>query len=155
MPSLGNLEEDIVIKAAILCTAGHYSLQLSDFKLGSSEEVAFVQNVIWSIEALQKKFPRYLQYARWVAIKQAVGLIEGRRKGYRKKKEDGDHGFVAPEVAPPPAIGKLMQEEWDRHFSRYRKSVQVSYMNSRLTQFLGELNKMLESEIGNNNQPPN
>jgi len=31
MPSLVNLEENLMVKAAILCTAGHYSFTISDF----------------------------------------------------------------------------------------------------------------------------
>jgi hypothetical protein len=111
MPSLGNLEEDILVKAAILCTAGQYSLKLTDFRWKTPEEAAFVQNMIWVIEALQRQYPRYLQYAKWVAIKRAVDLIEGPRKGYRKN-EDADHRFVAQEEAvPPPDIDKVMEEE--------------------------------------------
>jgi hypothetical protein len=153
MPSLGNLEEDILVKAAILCTAGHYSLKLTDFKWETPEEAAFVQNMIWVIEALQKKYPHYLQYARWVAIKRAIDLIEGLRKGYRKN-EDADHRFVAQEVVPPPDIGKVMEEEWDRHWSGYRKGVEISNTHSRLAQFLREFNKMLESVNNNRNQSP-
>src|SRR3972149_2118479 len=89
MPSLSNLEEDVVIKAAILSTAGHYSLGLSDFKWVSQETAFLIQNIIWGIEALQKRYPGYLQYAKWVAINEAVALIEGKRKGYRKQPEDG------------------------------------------------------------------
>jgi hypothetical protein len=109
MPSLDSLEEDIVIKAAILCTAGHYSLKLSDFKWSTHEDAAFIQNIIWAIEALQKRYPRYLQYARWVAIKQGIDIIEGKRKGYIKN-EDHDHTFISPGVAPPPDMGRLMQD---------------------------------------------
>ena len=154
MPSLSNLEEDILVKAAILCTAGHYSLQLTDFRWDSPEEAAFVQNMIWVIEALQKKYPRYLQYARWVAIKQGIDIIEGRRKGYRKK-EDPDRRFIAPEVAPPPDMGKLMQEEWDRRFSRRYESKRMSSAEGKLAQFLREFNKILESVNNDRNQSAN
>ncbi len=154
MPSLSNLEEDIVIKAAILCTAGHYSFVLSDFQWSTPKEAAFLQNIIWAVDALRKKYPRYLQYARWVAIKQGVKIIEGKRKGYRKK-EDPDHRFIAPEAAPPPDMGKLMQEEWDRHFSRYYESKRISLAEDRLAQFLRELNKALESNSDDKNRSAN
>jgi hypothetical protein len=150
-PSPGNLEEDILVKAAILCTAGHYSLKLSDFKWSSPEDAAFEQNIIWAIEALQKQYPRYLQYARWVAIKRGIDLVEGARKGYRKNEDDA-HRFIAQEGVPPPDIDKLMEEEWDRHWSGYRKRVEISNTYSPLAQFLREFNKMLESEISHRNQ---
>jgi hypothetical protein len=151
MPSLDNLEEDIVIKAAILCTAGQYSIQLSDFKWSTIDDAWARENIIWAIEALQKQYPRYLQYARWVAIREGVNLIEGKRKGYRKAQDPG-HRFTAHEEVPRPNMGKLMQEEWDRHFSRYRPAVQVSNTTSRLARFLNELKTGLDSERSDNNQ---
>lgn len=153
MPSLVNLEEDIVIKAAILCTAGHYSLNLSDFKLESPKKFFTVQHIIWAIEALQKKYPRYLQYAKWVAIKQAVDLIEDKRRGYRKK-DDPNRRFTAPEMSPPPDMGKLMQEEWDRRFGRYYKLKRSLEVESELARFLRELNKMAETEVRHEEQSP-
>jgi hypothetical protein len=155
MPSLANLEEDIVIKAAILSAAGHYSFKLDDFTWGSPEEAVLVQKIIWGVEALQENFPRYLQGAKWVAIKQAVDIIEGKKhKGYRKKKEEGDYGSVAPEAPPPPDMGQLMQEEWERYSSGYRKRVQVSQPNMPLAHFLMELNKKIQAEISHQSQPP-
>jgi hypothetical protein len=143
MPSLANLEEDIVIKAAILCSAGHYSLKLNDFKWKTIEEAAFVQNIIWAIEALQQKYPRYLQYARYVAVKQGIELTERKRKLNRWSVIE-DRRNTAPEMVPPPEMGKLMQEERDRHFAGYRKRAEMSNSESLLTQFLTELNRQLK-----------
>jgi hypothetical protein len=47
-----------------------------------------------------------------------------------------------------------MEEEWDRHWSGYRKSASNSYTYSRLARFLREFNKMLESANNNRNQSP-
>jgi len=120
MPSLDNLEEDVVIKAAILCTAGNYVLRPGDFKLHGTEQAAVVLKIILDIQVLQKEYPHYLQYARWVAIKAGLELIEGKRHGYRKPADD-DETALPPGMAPPPDMGRLMQEEWERHRSEYYK----------------------------------
>jgi hypothetical protein len=154
MPSLDNLEENLLVKAAILCSAGHYSFYYTDFKWDSAEDAFFVQNMIWAIEVLEKKYPRYLQYARWVAIKQAIDLIEGKHKIYQKK-QNMDHYFTVPEEVPPPDMEGLMQEEWERHISRYRRPVHVSQRKDMLSNLLRELNKIQESAARQSNQAPN
>jgi hypothetical protein len=132
MPSLENLEEDIVVKAAILCTAGNYSLGLRDFKWQGIAQLSYLQDIIWSIEALQEHYPRYLQYARWVAIKAGVELVECNNKGYRKTADD--ETFLPPETMLPPDMGKLMQEEFERRYSRDSQRRQTIYNKDRQTQ---------------------
>ena len=147
MPSLNNLEEDIVIKAAILSTSGHYAFKLSDFRWRETEEAGFAQNVIWAIEALQGRYPGYLQYARWVAIKEAIGMLDRRRKG-KKKTEENQPGFPRPDPAPRPEMGKLMQEEWDRHFAgyRYRRMKQNRPEMNQLSKFLNDLAREIRAK---------
>jgi len=153
MPSLVNLEENLMVKAAILCTAGHYSFTISDFQWDSFEDSFFIQNMIWSIEALKKKYPRYLQYAKWVAIKQALDLVENRRKKHQIKA-DNDHSFTAYESVPSPDMEALMQEEWERHVARYRRPVRVSQKQNALAGFLRTMNRIQESAGRQENLSP-
>ena len=153
MPSLANLEQDILVKAAILSAAGHYSLKLADFRCQSREDVLFVQNMIWVIEALQNRYPRYLQYAKWVAIKRAVDMIEGPGKRYRKD-DDTEQMLSAQVVEPSPDIETLMEDEWDWHWSNYSKRKRAEKLNtsSPISRFLSDFNDLLNAAI-NSNQP--
>jgi hypothetical protein len=58
--------------------------------------LSYLEDIIWDIEALQEQYPRYLQYARWVAIKAGVELVEGNNKGYRKPADD--ETYLPPEM---------------------------------------------------------
>jgi len=153
MPSLANLEQDILVKAAILSTAGHYSFGLTDFRCQSQDDVLFVQNMIWVIEALQNRYPRYLQYAKWVAIKRAVDMIEGPGKRYRKG-QDTDRGLDTPEVEPSPDIEELMEDEWDLHWSNYSKRKMSEKLNtsSPISRFLSDFTDLINAAI-KSNQP--
>jgi len=109
--------------------------------------------MIWVIEALQNRYPRYLQYAKWVAIKRAVDMIEGPGKRYRKD-EDTNRGFLTQEVEPSPDIETLMEDEWDWHWSNYSKRKRAEKLNtsSPISRFLSDFNDLLNAAI-NSNQP--
>jgi hypothetical protein len=140
MSYAGSFEENALVKAAILSTAGGYSFTREDFRLESTEDTVFLQNMLWVIEALQERYRDYLQYARWLAIKKGIEVIDNRQKGHQKA--DTKNSFTSQPGVPSPNLEDLMGDEADRRLAGYRRRREVEAQR-RLARFLQAFDQMI------------
>lgn len=155
MPSLAHLAEDPIVKAAILSKACHFTIGWKDLLTPEYDNFVDAVSVFWAIEELQKRYPRYLQYARWVAIKEGVELTEKKtnRKGARYRNNKDTESVM--ETVPPPGMGRGMQEEWQKRVSprdvrvagTRRAPVDRADTVAPLADFLKKLRAAIESQV--------
>jgi len=151
LSTLAGINDDPIIKAAIMSRDNHFTITLEDFSEAKSvREVVYFQRILWMIEALQKQHSDYLNYAKRLAIQQGIEVIGAR--GVRHLSHDSAVEIYQEEANSntrpvPPDIGRLMQEETRRRFPKGYPRATGSGLDETLIQNIRAAKEFVKSEF--------
>ncbi len=117
-PSLTQMVDDPLLKAAVLCRDNHFTLKITDFSADTMEGLAFIQYMISVIEAVRKENPPLLDDLKSQAIREGTKIVEKhsrRRRSHdvdqeiREEPEDLDENEPPVDIRP---LRKPMVRRW-------------------------------------------
>ena len=151
LSTLAEINDEPVIKAAILSKDNHFTITLEDFSDAKSvREVVYFQRILGMIEALQKQHSDYLNYAKRLAIQQGIEVIGAR--GARHLSHDSAAEIYQEETVSntrpaPPDIARLMQEETRRRFPKGYPRAASSNTNEKLIKDIKAIKEVVKSAV--------